>query len=75
MSYLTRLKNSSKHLQPNLKEYYYAADPDGGARRGYFMRLISQGWEEIKENCKGEISKFKTKNKLYNDASKLYLRL
>lgn len=56
------------------KEFYIAADPDGGTRRGYLCGY-PDGYKNLKNNYKAGIKQFKTdKNilKTFDDAEKLY---
>ena len=60
-----------KTLIPNLKEFYFAADPQGGARRGYLC-AYPEGWEEIKRYYKSETVNLNKDKPIYNDAIELF---
>ncbi len=61
-------------LMNNAKEFYIAADSEGGSRRGYLCANPG-GYEDLKSFYKGEIKYFspdKTLIKTADDAKKLY---
>ena len=60
-----------KFLLPHLKDFYIAADPDGGARRGYLC-AHPEGWGDIKDSFKGEILNLEAKNPIYKDALSIF---
>jgi len=58
-----------KYLMPKVKDFYLAADPQGGARRGYLC-AYPEGWQEIKQARKA-IS-LNCKKQIYKDADALF---
>lgn len=59
-----------KILLPDIKEFYLAADPDGGARRGYLC-ACPDGWNELKQ-ANSDLIKLESKKLIYKDAVKLF---
>jgi len=60
-----------KYLLPKAKEFYLAADPDGGTRRGYLC-AYPEGWYEIKQIKDSETIKLNCKKPIFNDAESLF---
>ena len=62
------------HIIDDMKEFYIAADADGGARRGYLC-ANPQGYEDLKARKNTEIIKFKRNedfSKTAGNAQRLY---
>lgn len=60
-----------KLLIPNVEDFYIAADPDGGARRGYLC-AYPQGWDELKSSYKSKVMSLNPQNNMYKDAQALF---
>lgn len=63
-----------RHIINDMKEFYIAADPHGGTRRGYLC-ANPQGYEELKQLKISETRQFnhdKSKIKTAEDAKRLY---
>jgi|GEM_PF-428366 len=60
-----------KYLMPDVKEFYLAADPEGGTRRGYLC-AYPEGWNEIKQVKEAETIKLSCTKPIINDAVSLF---
>ncbi|MDD3150612.1 MAG: UvrD-helicase domain-containing protein, partial [Candidatus Gastranaerophilales bacterium] len=60
-----------KNLAQKTEEFYFAADAQGGARRGYLC-AYPEGWENIKKEIDSPIKEFSCAKPSFNNAIRLF---